>query len=343
MLTEKKHKIVITGTGRAGTTLLVELFTELGLDTGYTRATFRRDYHDHCKAGLERDIEDPQTPYIVKNPNLCELLPSVLAHGETVIDYAVIPIRQLDHAAKSRIRIGGNGRVPGGLRGTADPLCQKAVLAENFHHLVETLTAYDIPHAFLHFPRFVQDPRYTYAKLGPVLDGISYEHFERCFQRVAKPELVHTFLESQPTDAGVPAQAFRRSSWHKRLRRRVARAAGFLSCFALGFWAPWSPQKTSDAVKAPFAGQRVDIDGLKHSFSRTPRPSIAGNGSLRQSVGRRPLAGFRRFVPANFFRTAEGLIALRFPTANFFSTNAFRLDPDLSPEKAFLGPELFMR
>ena len=29
-------KVIITGTGRAGTTLLVQVLTDLGLDTGYT-------------------------------------------------------------------------------------------------------------------------------------------------------------------------------------------------------------------------------------------------------------------------------------------------------------------
>jgi len=343
MLTQQKHKIVITGTGRAGTTLLVELFTGLGLDTGYTQSTFRRDYHDHCKAGLERDIEDPEAPYIVKNPNLCELLPSILAHGETVIDYAVIPVRQLDQAAKSRIRIGGNGRVPGGLHGTADPLNQKAVLAENFHQLVETLTAYDIPHVFLHFPRFVQDARYTYSKLCPILGDISYEHFEECFQRVAKPELIHAFPESQPTDAGAPAKAFHRSSWRKRVQRRVARATGFLSCFALGFWAPWLPQKTSGVAKPPITDYRADVDHLKHFFSRPPRPAIAGNGSLRQTLDRPLPTGFHRFMPGNIFHAPPGLRAIRFTTTNPFSRNAFRLDPDVSPGQAVFSSELFMR
>ena len=52
-LTEPVHKVIITGTGRAGTTFLVQLLTEMGLDTGYTRASLARDYFEHCSAGLE--------------------------------------------------------------------------------------------------------------------------------------------------------------------------------------------------------------------------------------------------------------------------------------------------
>ena len=71
MLAETKapaHKVIITGTGRAGTTFLVRLLTELGLDTGYTRRNWSRDYFTHCDAGLEHDLAGPDAPYIVKNP-----------------------------------------------------------------------------------------------------------------------------------------------------------------------------------------------------------------------------------------------------------------------------------
>ena len=68
------HKVIITGTGRAGTTFLVRLLTELGLDTGYTRDNWQKDYFAHCNAGLEHELNDPKAPYIVKNPGLCETL-----------------------------------------------------------------------------------------------------------------------------------------------------------------------------------------------------------------------------------------------------------------------------
>lgn len=222
------HKIIITGTGRAGTTFLVRLLTELGLDTGYTSSSWRGDFHTHCMAGLEHNIFDPEAPYVVKNPALCTELEAVLSSGEIVVDYALIPIRELSAAARSRIRVGGaNGSVPGGLWMTDKPDDQQAALAAAFHQLVHTLTAYEVPHAFLDFPRFVQDSDYAFAKLKPVLGEIGRERFGEVFARIADPSLVHDFSRENPAQVGEIGRSFFRKERHLRRRRAVRRALGW--------------------------------------------------------------------------------------------------------------------
>jgi hypothetical protein len=188
------HKVIISGTGRCGTTFLVHLLTELGLDTGISARNWDRKYYEHSNAGLEHDLLDPVTPYIVKNPALCETLPAALATGRFVIDHAYVPIRELGAAAASRADVGGgNGSVAGGLWGTSDAASQRAVLAEMFHGLLHTLAANDIPHTLILFPRMVSDPDYTFGKLGFLLNGTSREGFRKAFDRVASPSLVHSF------------------------------------------------------------------------------------------------------------------------------------------------------
>jgi hypothetical protein len=220
------HKVIITGTGRAGTTFLVRLLTELGLDTGYTRQNWPRDYFTHCDAGLEHNLAEPDAPYIVKNPDLCETLESILAAGRIVIDHAFIPIRELEAVASSRIRVGGaDESVPGGLLKNSDPALQKAVLAEMFHQLVHTLVARDIPHTFLLFPRFACDVDYAYARLRPILGDISLKTFREVFARVSNPALIHDFSRPENRLAGVGEKQYRQERQRRRRARHTARWA----------------------------------------------------------------------------------------------------------------------
>jgi hypothetical protein len=192
--TTPEHKVIISGTGRAGTTFLVRLLTELGLETGISRRNWHKKFYPNCNAGLEHNLLDPETPYIVKNPALCETLPAALATGRFVIDHVYVPIRELETAAASRVRLGGeNGSVPGGLWGTSDPAHQRAVLAEYFHKLIHVLVVHEIPHTFILFPRMVTDPGYTYDRLAYLMRGISRPDFEGVFNRIADKSMVHDF------------------------------------------------------------------------------------------------------------------------------------------------------
>jgi hypothetical protein len=208
---QPEHKVIISGTGRSGTTFLVRLLGELGLDTGISRRNWDRKYFDHCNAGLEHDILDARTPYIIKNPALCETLGPALATGRFVIDHAYVPVRELAAVAASRADVGGaDGSRPGGLWGTSDPARQGAIMAELFHRFVHTLVENEIPHTFILFPRMVVDSEYTYRQLGFLVSGIGPAAFREAFVRVADPSLVHTFgagspkIERAPLPAGRP-------------------------------------------------------------------------------------------------------------------------------------------
>lgn len=226
------HKVIITGTGRAGTTFIVRLLTEIGCDTGFDCRSWKKSYSEHCCAGLEWDILSPAAPYIVKNPRLCETLPSVLATGNFIIDHAIVPIRNLEAAALSRVRVGGQGgNVPGGLWKTNDPSAQKAVLGEEFHRLMLTLAEHDIPVTLMAFPQLVEDADYAFRKLSFLFPKVSRAQFSRAFARIARPELVHRFAPGALMPAPMPppevfareVEAHRRHLLRRKLRRTAAR------------------------------------------------------------------------------------------------------------------------
>lgn len=227
-----EHKVIITGTGRAGTTFLVHLLTELGLDTGYTPGAVREKIDHSSQAGLEYDLWEhrrgrtigdwwrqpkhtirgllhgpPAAPYIVKGPALCETLGQLVARRGLIIDHVYVPVRDLDAAALSRARVGGaHGSVPGGLWKTDNPRQQKAVLAEMFFNLVHTLTLHDLPHTFLLFPRLVEDWAYTRQKLWFLVKAIDPASFQAAFEKVADRSLVHDFGPGAGRTLPQPAQ-----------------------------------------------------------------------------------------------------------------------------------------
>ena len=192
-----KHHLLISGTGRAGTTFLVQLLTELGLDTGFSKA--HEGIHQACHAGMERNTEEifnQTAPYVVKSPGLSEQIDKILEAPGVVIDFMIVPIRDLYASAESRrtnARQAKNRKAPGGLWLTKNPRKQEAALAEQFHHLVHALVKHDVPMIWLHFPRLVQDPDYLYGKIKSVLPGQNLESFTRAFRAVSRPELVHEF------------------------------------------------------------------------------------------------------------------------------------------------------
>jgi hypothetical protein len=108
---EPDAKIVITGTGRSGTTLLVELLDELGLDTGLAAGKLSR-YGARVRAGLESRVDDPDAPTVVKDMTLGFRLRELLEVGEVRIRHAILPDRRLEIATASLIRAGAVRRPP---------------------------------------------------------------------------------------------------------------------------------------------------------------------------------------------------------------------------------------
>lgn len=201
-----KHHLIISGTGRAGTTVLVQLLTDLGLDTGF--ADLYSGLIASCDAGMEWDIRHPDAPYIIKNPWLCDYLDNVLQREEAIIDHAIIPLRDLYSAAQSRRDVEQRADrslypdgVPGGLWHTETPAEQEAMLACQLYTLICAITKYEIPMTLLYFPKFIHEPDYLYRQIAFALGNIAYDSFLHSFRRVMRPELVHDF---SPKDARGP-------------------------------------------------------------------------------------------------------------------------------------------
>ncbi len=216
-------KVVITGTGRAGTTLLVQVLTDLGLDTGFP-ADHTVDERVH--AGLEFRIESPNAPRIIKDPNLSRRLGGLLERGEVEIEHVIIPVRDLDVAVASRVRntkYGSNLHTFGGLFGTPRATKQREALALLFYELLYTVTRYDLPHTLLLFPRFTEDWEYTYAKLSFLDPSIPADRWKEALDRRVDRTLIH----EQPLTSSEKAMTVAGTFYNRGIARpvRLARRA----------------------------------------------------------------------------------------------------------------------
>ena len=184
-------KVLITGTGRAGTTLLVQVLTDLGLDTGMAPDA---PIDERAAAGLELPVDDPHGPRIVKSPSAIPHLGAMLDDGIIAIEHVIIPIRDLEVATASRVRLtryGSNLRTWGGLTGTVRATRQREALALLEYELFRTIARHSLPHTLLDFPRFAYDWEYTFRSLSFLDTTVAAESWRDALRARYRPQMVH--------------------------------------------------------------------------------------------------------------------------------------------------------
>lgn len=201
---QKKKKLLICGTGRAGTTLLMRILTVAGFDTGFDDRDLRKAANNLGRAGLENipNLENKDNlPQVLKSPHLVDKLPTILAERWFEIGMVIVPIRELNAAAQSRVLVhekaltneGKPKPAPGGLWKTKEPREQKWVLAEQFYRTIEPLVAYDVHYSLMSFPRFAQDSEYFDTKFATVLQasmGFDRSEIMEAFRKECRPEMI---------------------------------------------------------------------------------------------------------------------------------------------------------
>ncbi len=190
-----RSHIIISGPGRSGTTYLVRLLTELGLPTGFDKNTMDALIDPICKGGLEYNIKHEEAPYIVKCPNMSKKLQSVLVTRQIKIDHAIICVRKINDAVKSRLRIQKQhntmDNVCGGLTGTQIPKEQKYYLLNEFYTFMQVLAQYDIPITLVLFPNIVINIEYLTKNIQKIFPNLTNDEIVRAWEQIAKPELIN--------------------------------------------------------------------------------------------------------------------------------------------------------
>ena len=179
------------------------LLTRLGFDTGFK--PYHEAYAEEVRAGCEWDVtldlvgetleeireKIAKAPRVLKSPEWGLELKVIMKLDLTEIDHVVLPLRDLDISAESRLGAGLKWRVPDHLEGDELQEAQAEVLAMALGKTIEACMLYNIPCTMMHFPLLVQDMEYCYEKLKR-LGNIDYLKFAEEFNLLARPEqIVH--------------------------------------------------------------------------------------------------------------------------------------------------------
>ena len=228
-----RRHLLIGGTGRAGTSLLVRILEVCGLETVIGGSVDHSPFiNAKANAGLESNmLLPPGSPYVVKSPTLHRVIAHLVTQPDIKIDGVILPVRGLAEAAASRIIVELGGLYgddtshtldtiapgetyghPGGAAFSLEPLDQARHLAVGFHTLVETLLEHDIPICFLKFPRFTQDIDYLYRQLKPFLPlDLTAAEVRQRLEAVIAPDQIRVGKElttmPRSTDAGASSRA----------------------------------------------------------------------------------------------------------------------------------------
>lgn len=180
----RKH-IVIEGTGRAGTSFLVQLLTRMGEDTGFTpgKEKFKLDIRAGCEflMGMEgHHIE--HAPRIFKSPASIENLRQYIENKTIKVELFICPVRLMNWVVESRFKTGLRLQTQ-----TKDAL--KEVLYRRLGELVEVAVLHDIPMLFLKFPKIVKDCNYCYNQLSKYFD-FDRKEFDKVYKKLANPKSI---------------------------------------------------------------------------------------------------------------------------------------------------------
>ncbi len=221
----RRRHLLIAGTGRSGTSALVQYLTRLGLETHLSKNSESRQWSNASQSGFE-DIPmsaiDSELPYVIKFPWAYEFIEDLLVDPQIELEAVILPMRDLMKAAASRTIVQLQAvhdhapwmaklpktwedwaLTPGGTIFSLNPVDQARLLAVGFHRLLERLVQTDIPIVVLAFPRLVTDPDYLFQKLRPILPvEISVERARKAHAASFSSHLVR--VEQELSDAAMP-------------------------------------------------------------------------------------------------------------------------------------------
>lgn len=208
------RRIVVAGTGRSGTTLLMQILTEMGYDTGFN--DMHHDWRGTVRAGMEMghplvshfnkdfklEVETNKEeircridamPRIIKSPAYSVELDYLLENDLIDVESVIIPMRDITQVAKSRIDTNlqsATKPLDGFMKDSSDLDRTEAMLYFHLGHLFRTLYKHRLDYVVIDFLEMVDSMYYMYGRLVKVFPDMEYGKFKKAWEKVVNKEMI---------------------------------------------------------------------------------------------------------------------------------------------------------
>ncbi|MHC4092391.1 MAG: hypothetical protein ACYSVY_19320 [Planctomycetota bacterium] len=169
--------IIVTGTGRSGTSFLARLFAAMGHKLGYGVMAKFHNWRDVNAAELQALSRSRD---VVKDPFFCYTL-GRWAESGAQINWVVVGFRPFREAAESAVKTGLAAPAVGDVDKT------ERAFRKRYERLICEIGIYELPWVEVAFPRSVRDKDYCWQSLKPVL-SVPYETFSLAWDFAVDPE-----------------------------------------------------------------------------------------------------------------------------------------------------------
>jgi len=199
---EENRAVLIAGPGKCGASLLMQIFTELGMETGYGRDHVKKvkklskdvggNYEWRCRG---KQMKFP-LPYIIKEPQMCTDIDLRIEKLKLKVDHIYILTRRPGPVANALEFLRRESSVDVkrfDRRLSTDSLDSlERGISLRIQTLIHLVAELEIPHTLVSFPKWGHDYRYGHRKFRFLLNkyGITRTQWKKAVRDNVDDDLI---------------------------------------------------------------------------------------------------------------------------------------------------------
>lgn len=197
--------VIVAGPGKSGGSLLMQLFTELGIDTGFPKGLSfeNNDAGGSYEKRLRGSGIKFPLPYVVKEPQMCSDIDLRIQRLNLDVDHIYIMLRRPgpEACALEFMRRGAPDKAKFEEQINGDDLKRvTAGMQLRECQIVNLVAEMDLPHTLVSYPRYADDLDYAFLKFKFMWDkhGITKARLKEVMDKIVDKKLVKHAYDVQP-------------------------------------------------------------------------------------------------------------------------------------------------